>query len=97
MLARVNSNLPTYLPTSYPPPASYLLPVLELGLLRAPCFGLRIVFVAQGSLPDLLQTQESLHTASPRPSKPGIATYGLYQTSRTPWGAFGAPPVGPGA
>ena len=42
--------------------------MLELGLLRAPCFGLRIVFVARDPLPDLLQT-------------PGIATYGLSQTS----------------
>ena len=56
--------------------------MLELGLLRAPCFGLRIVFVARDPLPDFLQTQESLHTASPRPP----------QTSSKPRNRYIRPP-----
>ena len=91
---RVVSNLPTYLPTSYPPPASYLLPMLELGLrtlfrsshrLRStgppprppPNLGIATYGLSQTS-PDLLQTQESLHTA------PDLQTQESLHTARNP-------------
>ena len=86
LLPPTSSLLPatTYLP----PPASH--PMHELGL-RATCFGLRprFAFVARDPLPDLLQTQESLHTASqthlpdlPRPS-PRPTLQNLLQTQES--------------
>ena len=82
--------LPTYLPAC-PPPASYLLPMHELGLLRAPCFVDRVV-VARDPLPDpqtsskprnrYIRPPRSTSLTSPDllprpPPDPGIATYCL--------------------